>query len=190
MSKLVLATDCRDTRLEYLSHAYIERSESEVPTGLRWFYCAGLGIALLCMSIISMAHDHKEFDGQRIKKKYRIPNRIAVSIVLICLSLAESLSSLQLVSTTTGLVVYVLMVDVYGSTSIYDNFWKCTSQCKYRADCPLKKKVVVEALKSGTTIKLEELKMNDGEKVVHEVCFMPPSPSLSVILVLTSTKHI
>ena len=50
LSRLVLATDCRDANVDDLVEAYLSRSESEVSSGLRWFYCAGLGIALLCMS--------------------------------------------------------------------------------------------------------------------------------------------
>ena len=173
LSKLVLATDCHNANPEDLTEAYRAKSEPEVPEGLRWFYCAGLGIALLCMSIISMTHEHKVFDGQRIGKKYRIPNRVAVSVILICLPLAKDLSSLQLVSVTTALVVYVLMTDVYGSTSINDSFWKCNSQCKYRANCPLKKKIQVNALKSGTEIKLEEVKIDAGEKGFYEVSSKP-----------------
>ena len=187
LSKLVLATDCRDANVEYLTEAYVGSSRSEVPTGLRWFYCAGLGTAILCMCVISASHDHRVFDGQRIAKRYRICNRIVVAIILICLPLAKSLSSLQLVSTTTGLVVYILMVDVYGSTSIHDDFWKCNAQCKYRAECPLKKKLVFDALKSGTKIKLEDVKTNDAEKALYQVCFDPiPRPFLSMILTLFS----
>ena len=50
LSRLVLATDCRDASVDDLVEAYLGRSEPEVSSGLRWFYCAGLGIALLCMS--------------------------------------------------------------------------------------------------------------------------------------------
>ena len=169
LSRLVLVTDCPNTHAEELTEAYAAKTEAEIPEGLRWFYCAGLGVALLCMSIISLSHVHKEFDGQRIEKRYRIAIRIAVSITLICLPLARSLNSLQLISITTGLVAFVLMVDVYGSTSKYDNFWACTSHCKYRANCPLKKRILAEAVKSGTTVKLEEVQLEHGEKPLYEV---------------------
>jgi hypothetical protein len=49
LSKLVLATDCRDTKIEDLTETYILKSDPEIPIGLRWFYCGGLGIALFCM---------------------------------------------------------------------------------------------------------------------------------------------
>ena len=169
LSRLVLATDCPDTRVEELTEAYVGKAEAEIPDGLRWFYCAGLGVALLCMSIISLSHVHKEFDGQRIEKKYRLPFRVAIAIILICLPVAKSLNSLELISITTGLVVSVLMVDVYGQTCIYDNFWRCTNHCKYRANCPFRKKALVDAVKSGTTVKLEEVQLEHGEKALYEV---------------------
>ena len=50
LSRLVLATDCHDANAEDLTEAYISNAQREVPIGLRWFYCGGLGTALLCMS--------------------------------------------------------------------------------------------------------------------------------------------
>lgn len=50
LSKLVLAHDHHDTDLETLGDLYLNRSEDHIPDALRWFYCVGLGIALLCMS--------------------------------------------------------------------------------------------------------------------------------------------
>ena len=107
---------------------------------------------------------HKEFDGQRISKRYRLPVRVSVAIIILFLPLAESLNSLKLISITTGLVALVLSVDVYGSTSMYENFWKCTNSCKYTAECPVKRRLLVDAVKNGTTIKMEEVNMGSGEK--------------------------
>jgi hypothetical protein len=53
LSKLVLATDCRDAKVEDLTETYMLRADPEIPIGLRWFYCAGLGIALGCMGRLS-----------------------------------------------------------------------------------------------------------------------------------------
>lgn len=50
LSKLVLAHDHHDTDLATLADLYLNRSEDHIPDALRWFYCVGLGIALLCMS--------------------------------------------------------------------------------------------------------------------------------------------
>ena len=51
LSRLVLVTDCHDANIDDLTEAYIGRSEPDVNTPLRWFYCGGLGIALLSMSM-------------------------------------------------------------------------------------------------------------------------------------------
>jgi hypothetical protein len=53
LSKLVIATDCSDAKLDALTETYMARSVPEIPIGLRWFYCAGLGIALASMSMQS-----------------------------------------------------------------------------------------------------------------------------------------
>ena len=197
LSKLVLAHDCSETDVETLGEIYQERSEPEIPIGLRWFYCVGLGIALLCMSksplsslptflssghfllvmavadrvaAISMSHIHKEFEGQRIAKRYRLVLRVAVAIVLICLPLAHDLSSLELISTTTALVALVLTVELYGSTSVLDGFWRDKKTCKYSAECHLKKKDLETAFAKGETIAVEELsKGTKGEKCVFEI---------------------
>ena len=192
LSRLVLATDCHDTNVDDLTDAYAGVSKPEVSSGLRWFYCAGLGVALLSMStplpslqtsfapshihlqlgIISSCHVHKEFDGERIGKRCRLSVRVSVAIILIFLPLADSLTSLKLVSITTALIFLTLMIDVYGSTSVHDDFWKCTTQCQYRANCPIKRKLAMHAVKTGTTIKLEEVQLRDGgEKAYFDVCF-------------------
>lgn len=53
LSKMVLATDCQDANPEDLTETYRAKSDDEVAIGLRWFYCAGFGIALACMSTSS-----------------------------------------------------------------------------------------------------------------------------------------
>ena len=167
LSRLVLATDCEDANVEALTETYLPKSQPEIAPGLRWFYSAGLGIALLCMTCISLSHIHKDFDGQRLPKRIRLPIRVAVALILICLPLAESLSSLQLIATTTGLVIFVLLVDLYGSTSVHDTFWRCTNQCKYRADCPIKRKLLIRALKNGETVNLSEVREQSHDEKAH-----------------------
>ena len=50
LSRLVLVTDCHDANVDDLTEAYVGRSEADLSSPLRWFYCGGLGIALLSMS--------------------------------------------------------------------------------------------------------------------------------------------
>jgi len=123
LSKLVVATDCSDTKLEDLTEMYMLKSEPEIPIGLRWFYCAGLGIALLCMGIISICNEHKDpAMGLRVRKSKRMANRFAVCIILFCLPTAHHLNSLQLISITTGLTIWVLLVELFGCSSPDESF--------------------------------------------------------------------
>jgi low temperature requirement protein LtrA len=170
LSKLVLARDSRDTDIKSLGKHYIERSENHIPDGLRWFYCAGLSIALICMSIISLTHLHKKTDGQRIGKRYRLAVRLGAAVILVFLPLAHGLNSLELVSISTSLVALALMVELYGSTSRHDSFWKDCRVCKYSADCQIKKKDLETAVKTGQKIEITEItKDSKGEKGVYEL---------------------
>ena len=53
LEQLVIASDCPDANSEWLIEEYAIKSEHEIKAGLRWFFCGGLAIALLCMSISS-----------------------------------------------------------------------------------------------------------------------------------------
>ncbi|KAI4107723.1 MAG: hypothetical protein L6R37_001408 [Teloschistes peruensis] len=162
LSRLVLAHDCKDADSETLEEASLGRSEAEIEPGLRWFYCVGLGIALLCMSVISFCHVHKKFDGQRVTKRSRLGLRVAVAVVITCLPLAESLNSLQLVSTTTGLIGLVLGFDLYGCTYVGESFLRDGRKCKYWADCPRKRRrALEEAMKTGEVVNVEELAVDE-----------------------------
>lgn len=88
-----------------------------------------------------------------------------MAIILACLPLADGLSSLQLISTTTGLIVLALMIEVWGQTPREDCFWKDRRKCKYSAECRVKRKAVEDALKAVVTIDVAELTKNDEEKL-------------------------
>lgn len=118
---------------------------------------------------IAIAHDHKELRGQRITKRYRLLLRFTVAVILTCLPLASRLDSLQLITTSTGLILFVLIADLYGATCIHDEFWWETRQYKYAAECHLRKKDV-EAVKSGVLANVEEIAMKHiGDKGVLDV---------------------
>lgn len=171
LSRLVLAHDCIGTDKETLDESYASQSEPEISMGLRWFYCAGLSIALISMSIISLCHVHKKVENQRIMKRPRLAIRVAVAIILACLPLADGLSSLQLISTTTGLIVFTLMIEVWGQTRKEDRFWKDRRKCKYSAECRVRRKAIDDALKAGVTIDVAELTKNErqeSEKGLYE----------------------
>jgi hypothetical protein len=169
LSKLVLATDCQSTKIEDLTEEYILKSEPEIPIGLRWFYCAGLGIALFSMGIISITHVHKEVaQGVRIPKTYRMLNRFAVCIIIFVLPTAHELNSLQLISVTTGLVIWVLVLELWGSSCPQESFFGEKKSCKYTAWCKISKKDLESAVKGGHVINVEQLS-DRGEKAMYQL---------------------
>ncbi|RDW87366.1 hypothetical protein BP5796_03060 [Coleophoma crateriformis] len=168
LSKLVVATDCPNATLDSLTAVYVEKSEHEIPIGLRWFYCAGLGIALLFMGIISISHIHKEIGGSRLLKRHRLANRFTICVILVCLPLAHGLNSLQLISTVTGLVVWVLFFDLWGASSPKESFFGEKSSCSYTAHCKVPRKDLESAVKGGQTINIKSVS-NQGEKATYEV---------------------
>ncbi|QSZ33769.1 hypothetical protein DSL72_005340 [Monilinia vaccinii-corymbosi] len=124
LSRLVVARDCADTPLESLTDAYRVKSETEMSNGLRWFYCAGFGIALFCMGIISASHIHKkDSHGMRLAKRWRLLNRLFTCSILICLPLAHTLNSLQVIATVTGLLVWVLILELWGASCPGESFF-------------------------------------------------------------------
>lgn len=141
MARLVLAHDCSNAEPESLGGSYIERSDAEIPSGLRWFYSAGLGITILSMAAISWAHTHKTLKGARVGKEIRLSIRCAIGIILICLPLAEEVTSLGLMGITCSLIVILLIIDIFGAhCQEGSQFWtggfcdKQRNRCKYRCD--------------------------------------------------------
>jgi hypothetical protein len=142
LATLVRAHDSPDSPVESLYETFIPRSEEEIAPGLRWFYCSGLGLSLLFMAVISATHTHKKIPHQRLRKNTRLLFRGLVSIAIICLPLGE-LNSLELVGTTTGLVVAVLMVELVGVSCTGENIlWdrSCPkARTKYQGECEVKR---------------------------------------------------
>lgn len=125
---------------------------------------------LTTIGIISLTHIHKESSGHliRIRKRTRLANRFAVCIILFCLPLVHSLNSVQLVSTTTGLVIWVLLLELWGMSCPDESFFGEKSACKYTARCKISKKDLESAVKGGQVIKVQEF-MDRGEKGMYEL---------------------
>ncbi|KAL2066536.1 hypothetical protein VTL71DRAFT_2607 [Oculimacula yallundae] len=167
LSKLVVATDCHDADAEDLTEFYEHKSEHHIPIGLRWFYCAGLGVALFCMGLISLSHTHKSIPNLRLAKPYRLLNRTIVCLILILLPLAgDRLNSLHLIATTTSLLIWVLVMELWGMSRWNESFFGENRPCKYTAKCRISKKDLESAVKGGNVIKVEELS-GRGEKGVY-----------------------
>ncbi|KAH7117339.1 bacterial low temperature requirement A protein-domain-containing protein [Dactylonectria macrodidyma] len=146
LSKLVLTTDTPSTNPEQLSEHYFERAEPEIASGIRFFYCHGLAIALLFMGVISWCHQHRVPATLRWSKTSRLCNRVAVCIILFFLPMAKSLNSLHLISVTLGLTLWVLLVELFGKSCTNDPFIGEKKGCKVRYSCKCTKK---ELEKSG-----------------------------------------
>lgn len=160
LAVLVRAHDSPDSPLESLYETFIPRSEEHISIGLRWFYCGGSGIALLCMAIIAHTHAHKTIPNQRLFKNKRLLIRILCSIAIICLPVAH-LDSLDLVGTVTGLLVVVLLVELVGASCTGENvLWD--SRCKrgkarYEARCAVKREELEKKAKEGGVVNVEEI---------------------------------
>lgn len=165
MSKLVVADDCPDTDAHLLTETYAERSEHEIPLGLRFFYCAGLGIALLSMGIISLCHVHKIPNNCHVPKKWRLANRAAVCAIFFSLPAAQALDSLQLIAITMSLMVWVLCFEIWGMTCPEDRFLGTKGDCTYSAKCS--KRQLEEAMKDGGQVDVMEL--GKGEKTAVDL---------------------
>lgn len=165
LAVLVRAHDCTNAPVESLFETFQPRSEDHISEGLVWFYCGGLGVSLFCLSIISLSHVHRKIPNQRLRKETRLVFRMAVSVIIICLPKAH-LNSLQLIATTTGLVVCVLMLDLVGMSCWGENlFWErgCSrSQATYSARCGVKKEELEKSMKDGTVLNVEEIARRDG----------------------------
>jgi predicted membrane channel-forming protein YqfA (hemolysin III family) len=106
--------------------------------------------------------------GIRVSKIKRMMNRFAVCVIMFCLPTAKHLNSLQLVSITTGLVIYVLLIELFGCSSPDESFFGEKRQCKYTARCKISKKDLESAVKGGHVIKVSEL-TDRGEKALYDV---------------------
>jgi hypothetical protein len=49
LSRLVVAHDSPDADETSLTEIFAQKSDGEVSSGLRWFYCSGLATAVACM---------------------------------------------------------------------------------------------------------------------------------------------
>jgi len=156
LARLVVATDTSDARVEDLTDAYQARSEPEVRAGIRWFYCAGLGVALMCMGLISLSHVHNEIEGLRLQKSYRLVGRFGVAIILICLPLAsDRLDSLELVGTVTALIVLVLGSELYAGGSCHEKLLQRSKPCQYFGQCG--KREMEALVRHGREVNVDEL---------------------------------
>jgi hypothetical protein len=93
---------------------------------------------------------------------------VLVAIVIITLPKAH-MNSLQLVATTTSLVVAVLILELEGSSCRGESvLWdtKCQrGKATYSAKCGVKREELEKSMKEGTVLNVEEIASREsGEK--------------------------
>ncbi|KAJ6787225.1 hypothetical protein PWT90_07860 [Aphanocladium album] len=132
LSRLVLASDMSNTHPEQLVEKYQLLAEEELETGVRYFYCHGLAIALLSMTAIAISHRHQLNGTPRLAKKWRLLNRVAMALIMFFLPLAKELKSLYLISITFGLISWVLIVELWG-VSLKGHSFIGEADCKRKA---------------------------------------------------------
>jgi hypothetical protein len=81
---------------------------------------------------------------------------------------AHHLNSLQLISIVTGLIIWVLFVELFGCSSPEESFFGEKKQCKYTARCKISKKDLESAVRGGHVINVSELS-DRGEKGLYEM---------------------
>lgn len=118
--------------------------------------------------VISLSHVHKEAGGTRLMKRHRLVNRLGVCIILFCLPVAHGLNSLQLISIVTGLIVWVLLLELWGSSCPKESFFGEKTACKYTAKCKVSKKDLEAAVKGGDVVHVKDLS-DRGEKGMYEL---------------------
>ncbi|KAK7182947.1 uncharacterized protein CC84DRAFT_1256732 [Paraphaeosphaeria sporulosa] len=173
LAVLVRAHDAPDSPLDSLYETFIPRSEEHISVGLRWFYCGGTGIALLCMAVIAHAHQHKSIPNQRLFKNKRLLIRILCAVAILCLPAAH-LNSLDLVGTVTGLLVLVLVVELVGASCAGENvLWdtRCNrGKGAYEARCGVKREELERKAAKGEVVDVEEIAEREkGEKGVRSM---------------------
>jgi hypothetical protein len=167
LAVLVRAHDSPSSPLASLYATDIPRSEEEISTGLRWFYCGGSGIALLCMAVIAHTHAHKTIPNQRLSKNKRLLIRVLCAIAIICLPVAE-LDSLDLVGTVTGLLGLMLLVELVGASCAGENvLWdtRCKrGRARYEARCGVRREELERKAREGEVVDVEEIAEREKEE--------------------------
>lgn len=178
LPSLVLAHDTSNADPHDLGSHYESRSVPRLSNATRWFYCGGLGVALLSMGVISLAHTHKRLAKARLMKRPRLAVRAVVAVGIIFLAFADNLSSLSLIGITTSLTIFILTLDLYGNSAQGSSFWtggcciherKRTSYIAHHRVGRRRREEIRRALERGEKVGLAELLRRGGVLVALTV---------------------
>jgi len=121
-----------------------------------------------------MTHIHKDPpipSGIRILKRHRIANRLVVCVIILALPTAHSLNSLHLISIVTALILWVLLLELWGISCPDDSFFGDDGKCRYTAKLKVSKKDLEGRVKEGGeggVVKVGDLG-GKGEKGFYEL---------------------
>jgi hypothetical protein len=114
------------------------------------------------MGVIALSHLNKAIPNARLSKAPRLVIRFAAA--------KDHMNSLELVATTCGIVVLVLLADLAGTTCRGDVFWNFSeeSKCTYSATARISRKEMMEKVKTGEMVNVEELAKKEGGQRLNE----------------------
>ena len=84
-----------------------------------------------------------------------------MAIVVICLALADSLNSLQLIGVVTGVLVFLLVVELGATSDARERLFGRAKDCQYFGRC--NKKNLTRMVKSGQEMDVDELVTDKGK---------------------------
>jgi hypothetical protein len=67
-----------------------------------------------------------------------------------------------------GLILWVILLELYGASSMGETFFGEREACKYTASCKVRRRDMELAIKSGNVINVQELS-NTAEKGLYEL---------------------
>lgn len=94
-----------------------------------------------------------------MRKRNRLIIRFAAAVVLICLPLAESLNSTELVAVVTAIVVSTLITELWAASCCYDSMWSRSTKCRYVGRCGKKD---IQAVMQGDGFDIDTIKSKDA----------------------------
>ncbi|CAG7847789.1 SubName: Full=Uncharacterized protein {ECO:0000313/EMBL:CCA71182.1} [Serendipita indica DSM 11827] len=92
-------------------------NQDEISDALRWYFCGGLGTAMICLGALGMTHRGLDPNGTtRLGRRVQLGMRTAVGIIMICLPLADhhTLTPLKLAGICAALSSFLVIEETYG----------------------------------------------------------------------------
>ena len=114
LPRIVLACDYGDSNPDQLTEIFAAAAQPTVGSYLRWYFCCGLAIGTVSMSLLQLLHKPERITP-RIARRWRVAGRFGTCLTWAMLPFAkDNLNSLNLLSIVTGTLYLCLFVEIYG----------------------------------------------------------------------------